>query len=227
MKADNRIVDVGAFQAVMLKVRSCLATWLQERLLGVSAAYWKELVLPKLSFHQRAMVESNRLGGLQDLDFSGLLRVFDKNWYEIDYRAQLKPQLRAYLKELMIVRNRYAHLNGLPDADEFLRDVDTLYRFAQGIAAVPELLAEIKNVAGAEKTVVGSDSRPCVAESPMIAREASPVFRQGAIVRLKADGSKGVVLGVAGVEISVFMNGEQVPFYADQLERDVPQEVRK
>ena len=226
MKSDNWMVDVGTFQAVMLKVRSCLATWLQERLSCVSAAYWKELVLPKLSFHQRAMVESNRLGGLQDLDFSGLLRVFDKNWYEIDYRAQLKPQLRAYLKELMIVRNRYAHLNGLPDADEFLRDVDTLYRFAQGIAAAPELLAEIKNVAGAEKTVVGSDSRPCVAESPMIAREASPVFRQGEIVRLKADGSKGVVLGVAGVEISVFMNGEKVPFYADQLERDVPQEEK-
>lgn len=35
-----------------------------------------------------------------------------------------------------------------------------------------------------------------------------------------------MVLGVAGAEISVFMNGEKVPFYADQLERDVPQEEK-
>ena len=134
-------------QELMFEVRKVLADWLHEHLLVVNSNYWREQVVPKLSFQQRAMVESRGWTSLNNLDFSGLLRVFAKNWYDIHYKTNLNPQLRAYLKELIVARNRYAHQSEEVEADEYLRDVDTLYRFARDIGARKELLDTIKSSA--------------------------------------------------------------------------------
>ena len=128
-------------QDLMFKVGKVLARWLGERLAGVSASYWNDLVVPKLSYQQRTMVDARNVTSLGSLDFASLLRVFDKNWYELDYKARLSPQIRAYLKELMVVRNRYAHRSEEIEADELVRDVDTLYRFAKALGS-PQVQAD-------------------------------------------------------------------------------------
>ena len=77
-------INIGFFQETMLRVRSVLSKWLEARLSEINMNFWKELVLPKLSFQQRGMVAAQHFSCLDELDFLGLLRVFDKNWYEID-----------------------------------------------------------------------------------------------------------------------------------------------
>jgi ERCC4-related helicase len=211
-------------QDLMLDVRKILADWLHERLTAVNASYWNGLVVPKLSFQQRAMVESRRYTSLANLDFAGLLRVFDKNWFDLDYNAKLNPQMRAYLKELMIVRNRYAHQSEEVEDDEYLRDIDTLYRFAKGIGSPQELLSAIRDAAGVHEDEIGDeDAQPEVKEDPVQLDAGTLTFKVGEIVRLKSSPEiAGAVVAVSGDEVSVFANGEVVPFFSDQLERNVP-----
>ena len=209
---------------MMFRVRKVLANWLQERLTAVNAAYWDELVVPKLSFQQRAMVESRRYTSLANLDFAGLLRVFDKNWFDLDYNAKLNPQMRAYLKELMIVRNRYAHQSEEVEDDEYLRDIDTLYRFAKGIGCSQELLSDIRDAAGIHGDAVGdANAQPEIKEIPVLPVIGTSSFKIGEIVRLKSSPEiTGAVVAISGDEVSVFANGEVVPFFSDQLERKAP-----
>ena len=216
---------MSSIQDLMFKVRKVLAKWLEERLSSVNADYWNELVVPKLSYQQRTMVESRQYTSLDNLDFAGLLRIFDKNWHDLEYKASLNLQLRAYLKELMIVRNRYAHQSEEVAPDEHLRDIDTLYRFAKGIGAPQTLLDEIKASAGVQEDKVGDARvRPSVVEAPVQSVDATPLFKVGDVVRLKSSLSvTGAVIAVSGDEISVFANGEAFPFFADQLEKNAPQ----
>lgn len=72
-------------QDLMFNVGKILARWLDEHLAEVTVSYWDDLVVPKLSYQQRTMVEANRLTSLDSLDFASLLRVFDKNWHELDF----------------------------------------------------------------------------------------------------------------------------------------------
>lgn len=222
------VSKASEIQDLMFKVGKVLACWLDEYLAGVNASYWDELVVPKLSFQQRAMVEARRLSSLDSLDFASLLRVFDKNWYDLDYKVRLNPQIRAYLKELMVVRNRYAHRSEEVENDELVRDIDTLYRFAKGLESPQSLLDEIRGVADTHENEIGdSVVRPMVKEEP-IQQECSPTaFKVGEIVRLKSSPKiRGAIIVVTGSEVSVFANGEIVPFFPDQLERDAPQSER-
>lgn len=211
-------------QDLMFKVRKILAGWLGEHLAEVNAAYWDELVVPKLSFQQRALVESRRYTSLENLDFAGLLRVFDKNWFDLDYKIKLNPQIRAYLKELMVARNRYAHQSEDVEDDEYLRDIDTLYRFAKGIGSPQDVLDEIRDAAGVHEDEVGdADAQPVVSEIPVQQDDGTAEFKVGEIVRLKSSPEiTGAVVAIAGDEVSVFANGEVVPFFSDQLERNAP-----
>ena len=208
-------------QDLMFEVRKVLADWLHEHLLSVNANYWSELVVPKLSFQQRAMVESRGWSSLNNLDFAGLLRIFDKNWFDINYKANLNPQLRAYLKELIVARNRYAHQSEEVEEDEYLRDIDTLYRFARGIGARKELLDKIRCAAASHEDEIGSiEAQPMVKEVASQPEIGGGALKVGEIVRLKsAPEISGAVVAVTGDEVSVFVNGEVVPFFLDQLEK--------
>ena len=128
----------------------------------------------------------------------------------------------------MIVRNKYAHLNNVPEIDEYLRDVDTLYRFAKGIGVNNKLLLEIKNIAGKNSDHVGGiEKRPTVSEQPSPIEVSESQFRIGEIVRLKSSPEvMGAVVSISDEEVTVFANGEIVPFFADQLERNAPREEK-
>lgn len=223
-----KLSKATVIQDLMFQVRKVLAKWLTERLVKVNVNYWNELVVAKLSFQQQAMVVSRRYTALDDLDFGALLRVFDRNWFDIEYKESLNPQIRAFVKELMIVRNRYAHLSDEVEDDEYVRDVDTLYRFAKGIGAPVGLINEIRSAAGSRENSIGkADAQPVVRE-PVVQKETpSSVFVVGEIVRLKSSPEiTGAVVAVSGDEVSVFSNGEVVPLFADQLEKNAVKEEK-
>jgi len=62
--------------------------------------WWTKLVTPSLSFQQQRMVEEKKVDSLTGLDLAALLRVLDKNWYEVSSRRTLgneaEPGPRSY-----------------------------------------------------------------------------------------------------------------------------------
>ena len=210
----------SAIYETLHKMREPLAAWLTRQLSSIDKEYWRKMVLPKLSFQQTRMVESASITDLYHLDIAGLLRVFDKNWYDLEFHAHLPRQLRSYLKELQIIRNRYAHQNEDIPKDEQLRDMDTIYRFLKGIGAPTTLQSDIKAMAGENQTEIGSpDSQPVVHETYPIRNNEIGEFVSGKLVQCKSSPNKrGVILSIDGNDITVFMDGEEMLFFKEQLE---------
>ena len=66
--------------------------------------WWENFVLNNLSVSQRGMVLTRRLTKLGALDTAAILRVFDKNWYELKDRASLPWELKTLILEILDVR---------------------------------------------------------------------------------------------------------------------------
>ena len=70
--------------------------------------WWQRLVVGQLSFQQQRYVEQRDVKRLESLDLAALLRVLDRNWFEITRKVTQSPDARHYVKEMQTVRNRWA-----------------------------------------------------------------------------------------------------------------------
>ena len=86
-----------------------LVAWLGKMLPRVSDEWWQVCVLDNLSYAQREFAESNAYSKLDQLDLAALLRVADKSWYDMRSFAYLPTSDRQCVREMMKVRNRWAH----------------------------------------------------------------------------------------------------------------------
>ena len=123
-----------------------LARFLNVTLPGLSADWWKTNVLGRLSENQIEAINTHRYERLSQLDLAALLRVFDRNWYEIRTSHAMPTEGRNWLKELQSIRNRWAHMNseGRSAADLY-RDLDTLVRFLKMIEARESKLNKVRS----------------------------------------------------------------------------------
>ena len=124
-----------------------LADYLNRALPAISENWWNDAVLKVLSFQQRKRAEENRNASLSGLDLAALLRVLDRNWYQISNKMNLHPEARHFVKEMQTVRNRWAHAGseGFP-AEDVYRDLDTLLRFAKAIEARANFIESVKHI---------------------------------------------------------------------------------
>ena len=212
-----------------------LCGWLSDALPKFDQVWWSSRVLSSLSYQQRDRVERKGINSLHQLDLAALLRVMDRNWYELSDKFNLTNQDRNYVKEMQTIRNRWAHLDvhGV-DADDMYRDVDTVYRFLK-IVQASEASIEEANQLKKELLNVDASFQPRSSESdvdePSEHNEAGstrPPFetaddlQPGTLVSLVSDPLKtGAVLSVEGSDPSsrcrVFMDGKPQPFYLSQL----------
>lgn len=88
-----------------------IRAFLQDVLPSLAEDWWKKYVLSTLTFQQQRRVEENKITNLSGLDLAALLRVLDKNWYEISEKAALPREARNWVKEMQTIRNRWAHLS--------------------------------------------------------------------------------------------------------------------
>ena len=102
--------------------------------------WWKKSVVWKLSASQERLVEEKNILKIEQLDLAALLRVLDKNWYEISERDNLPRDGRSLVNEVRNIRNRLAHhsLEAYKHQDAY-RDADTIFRFVTLLGAAPEL----------------------------------------------------------------------------------------
>ena len=118
------------------KSGGAIARWLEAKLPALSAAWWQEQVVNRLTFQQQRLVEEKRIQSLAGLDLAAVLRVLDQNWNELAGAEPLPREARNWVKELQSVRNRWAHApaGGLSPTDTF-RDADTLGRLLEVVGA--------------------------------------------------------------------------------------------
>ena len=111
-----------------------LCAWLGKMLPRVGEDWWQTCVWDNLSFTQKQFAEENGYSKLEDLDLAALLRVADKSWYDMRSFAYLPTRDRQCVRDMMKVRNNWAHLAGaISDKDIVLRDVDILLAFFENV----------------------------------------------------------------------------------------------
>lgn len=221
----SRFSDI---QKILFEVKKELGKWLKTNFLKIDENFWNTLVLPNLSYQQNIMVNQNGTTTLDGLDLSCLLRVFEKNWFNLTYKITLPQQLRPYLKEMQVIRNRYAHLSEEFQAEDEARDADTIYRFLKCIDADKNIIEKIKQIK--QELFVVEDGKETAKKQAVPLKEETfsndtkaDSFKIGDIVRLKSSPEqKGAVIGLSGKEISVFIDGKSLSLYEDQIKKDVP-----
>src|SRR4051812_10174842 len=103
-----------------------LRAFLGPVLTEISVSWWNANVIPALSFQQQRMVEEKGIASLSGLDLAALLRVLDKNWYEINSKRSLNGEARSWTREMQHIRNKWAHAAGHPpEVEDTYRDLDT------------------------------------------------------------------------------------------------------
>jgi len=107
--------------------------------------WWNKFVISKLTYMQQNRLKGLEINSLTSLDLAALLRVLDQNWYQISTKMDLSSEARNFVKEMMAVRDRWAHkrAKGLL-FDDMYRDIDTLERFATVIKADTKFIEDIR-----------------------------------------------------------------------------------
>ena len=93
----------------------------------ISDSWWQDMVLSALNPRQKDILLKSKDTTLDNLDLAALLRIFDQNWFRISAQMGYESEQRHYLKEMISIRNRWAHRNNNPVSDDDLyRDLDTI-----------------------------------------------------------------------------------------------------
>lgn len=212
---------------LLKKVLVCLTKYLEKVLPTLSEDWWKQAVMVSLSIPQQQKVKQNNTSSLGLLDLAALLRVMDHNWFLISSKLNLPSEARHFLKEMITIRNRWAHATteGFP-VDDIYRDLDTLKRFAVLIEADETFLQEVQDK---KKTLLTKEIQPSIEDNPINSlpsqenRKDTAEFEPGRIVTLKSNPTiQGAVVSVVPGKpenrYKIFVSGEIKTFYASQLE---------
>ncbi|MEA3544293.1 MAG: Swt1 family HEPN domain-containing protein, partial [Thermodesulfobacteriota bacterium] len=94
----------GAVAKHLGDVARQLAVFLEKVLPPLFEDWWSNAVVSTLSFQQKRRLEQRKITVLGGLDLAGLLRVLDRNWYQISTSLDLTSEVRHFVKEMQTVR---------------------------------------------------------------------------------------------------------------------------
>ena len=201
-----------------------LCNYLGHALPKLSDDWWQSRVIAELSFQQSQIVEQHRVSELSSLDLAALLRIIDRNWFEISRVEALPPGTRNFVKELQTIRNRWAHAGSdKMDNDDLFRDLDTMQRLATAINAdrrVIDKIVEEKQKLSDLQSTKQTEVQPVIIEST---QTQSTEFQMGDIVSLRSDPTVegaivNIIPGVPENRYSVFISAGIKVYYASQLQ---------
>lgn len=218
---------------LLQKITIELADYLKNVLPNLEQNWWQETVIENLSYHQKNLVESHNIDSLKGLDLAALLRVLDRNWYNLSQKNNLTTEDRNFAKEMQSIRNRWAHVNSKGiSLDDVYRDVDTIQRFATTINASTGIHNEIQKRKEEIISYQLSASSIDNFEKQIEAKnetDSKLKFSHGQIVHLKSDPNKrGAVVTSTVAEpenrYSIFIDGKTQNFYESQLKSEESEE---
>ncbi len=207
----------------MVDVAACLRNFLGNALPDISDDWWQLYVLDELTFPQQNIIEEKNITSLTGLDLAALLRVFDRNWYELSFHQNLKKSTRDWLKKVQSARNRWAHFGeDSMSNDDVVQDlvaVEHLLSAIDGSIEVKGKVQEFKDQILKE----GDSMVPTKSIVPSLPEDKS-LFAIGEIVELVSDQTvRGAVIGILKGQTEdryqVYCNNKAETFYARQLTR--------
>lgn len=135
---------VSRINAILHETSSCLEKWLGIVLPRVTTSWWEDCVLSSLSFSQRDIAQKRGFTKLSDFDLAALLRIAFKSWFEIRTVVFLHNSERECIREMMSVRNNWAHCSTeLPGKDTILHDLNIIRQFAQQVNCEKGIFSKI------------------------------------------------------------------------------------
>ena len=234
---DDKVIP-GKFAEIFHVATSQLAPWLREVLSTIdSETWWKTLVVPQLSYQQAQRVERENITQLERLDLAALLRILERNWYQISQKKKISARDKHYVKEMQTIRNRWAHndMYGL-DRDEIYRDIDNMLLFVSLIDVDEGTIADIKQFKNdfliqdkplKNESVVGNQSKEEIEQVDDVESVTTDEINDGqiivgSVVELKSDPSRqGAVIELEGTSpdsrCKVFLDGKLQLFYISQV----------
>lgn len=153
-----------------------LVAFLSTHLPTLGPQWWTTHVEDQLTHSQQQRLRERGHSRLDQFDFAALVRIVDRNWFELSQTANLPREGRNWVRELQSARNRWAHASAEEEVSEdVFRDADTIGRCLGMMGAGPESIAAVEAVkATALRKMAAAQSAP---ESPS---EPAPARTTGA-----------------------------------------------
>lgn len=221
----NEQAIVGRMNGFLHQATVSLAGWLQKLLRSVSEDWWNECVIDKLSYSQGEIAREKGYSRLSDFDLAALLRIADRNWYAMRSITNLSAQERECIKEMMEVRNRWAHVSGsIPDKSSLQHDINTLISLYEQIGTIPTILNEARSFLHdvEDNGDVQFVEQKASAALSRAGQEISSTISEKSLVYLVGQPDKrGVVLSIAkigdSIKYTVFLDNSVQSFYEGQI----------
>lgn len=203
-----------------------LVAWLDGKLRRVSDDWWNECVLDRLSYRQREIAIEKGFKELSDFDLVAVLRIADKNWYDMRSFAYLPTSERECIRDMQSVRNNWAHCAGtLPGKDAIIHDIEVLSKFFEQMEApqadINQLEEFKKNVQN--ENIAAMNSVEEIEEDLIVEGEISDSeIKEKDTVYLVGDPkTRGMVFSVQNIgtttKYEVFVDGGLRTFYTGQI----------
>lgn len=218
---------VSNINALLHELSGSLEKWIGGILPRVTDSWWEDCVLTSLSYSQREIAQKKNFSRLSDFDLAALLRIANKSWYDMRTVAYLPNNERECIREMMNVRNNWAHCSTeLPGKDTILHDLKIIRQFAQQLNCEKEIYTRIDNLI---HFVEQPDSVSAVAHNHEVAQAsihqvdgAEQSIQQNSLVFLVSDPQKrGFVTGVSKVgtttKYSVFIDNAIRTYFEGQI----------
>lgn len=203
-----------------------LVTWLGKMLPRVSEDWWNECVLDRISYRQQEIAIEKGFKELADFDLAAVLRIADKNWYDMRSFAYLPTNERECIRDMQGVRNNWAHCAGtLPGKDAIIHDIEVLIKFfeqqqatAEEVRAVEEFKRNVEN----ENIAALMTDEPEVEEYADAPSGGDAEIKEKDTVYLVGDPkTRGMVFSVENIgnttKYEVFVEGGLRTFYTGQI----------
>ena len=203
-----------------------LASWLNGKLCKVCDDWWNECVLDRLSYRQREIAVEKGFKELSDFDLAAVLRIADKNWYDIRSFLYLPTSDRDCIRDMQSVRNNWAHCSGnLPGKDTIVRDLDILIKFFKQMEAPWQDINSIEDlkINVQKANISGLLSKEDAEKNAVIEQvKGNSEIKEKDTVYLAGNPKiKGMVFSVQNVgditKYEVFIEGEVKTFYEGQI----------
>lgn len=212
--------------SLLKKITTYLQAFLNTYLPTISDNWWVECVLKELSMQQQNEIDARHISSLNNLDLAALLRVFEKNWGIISFKATLKRNGLSKIHELKEIRNKYAHSDGTePEIDAVLKDLFIIEDFLNLIGVSDSTMSQIHTYK--DEIMFEKYRNSNKVESLAVIEPASPAtkFKSGDIVYQKSRPEiKGAVIAVienaTENRYTVFIEGKPSNFYESQLDKE-------
>lgn len=204
-----------------------LIEWLGNLLPRATPDWWEDCVMEKLSYNQRETAKSRCFTSLKDFDLASLLRIADKSWYTMRNIAYLPTRERECIKDMMRVRNNWAHCNAvLPGKDVIIEDLNTLHQFFEQMKCDDKLINEVDQMIETVKS-------PCTVDFdvflkgesedkiPDEASNENEIIEKSLVYLIGDPTVRGIVISITNLgdikKYDVFVDGRVRTYYSGQI----------